>query len=288
MKDNISKPKITIGLPSYNGANTIQRAIDSLVNQTYSNFELIISDDDSSDSTSEICQKYKLTDKRIKFIKNKDRKGWINNFIYLLDQAQTEYFMWAAQDDYWDPKFIEKNIQVLESNSKFVGSISDIKLVGNNMKNYTSNNSEIKFLRDYIGTYEEKIQYILQFNWIANLYSVFRTEQIKKSIIRKKFASWDFALLLNLVKFGDLNVLDDILMFKDTGGVTSEKSLIKLLKTQRLGWFKTYFPYVPITIWCLKNLGLKIFIKNNAYFRYQNFHSGKKIIRELIINIDKE
>ena len=79
MKDNISKPKITIGLPSYNGANTIQRAIDSLVNQTYSNFELIISDDDSSDSTSEICQKYKLTDKRIKFIKNKDRKGWINN-----------------------------------------------------------------------------------------------------------------------------------------------------------------------------------------------------------------
>jgi len=287
MKDNLSKSKITIGLPSYNGENTIERAIHSLVNQTYSNFELIISDDDSLDSTSEICKKYQLTDNRIKFIENKNRKGWINNFIYLLDQAQTEYFMWAAQDDYWDPKFIEKNIQVLESNPKFVGSISKIKLVGNNLKSYYSNDSQIEFIRKYIGTYEEKVQDILEFNWIANLYSVFRTEQIKKSIIRKKFASWDFALLLNLVKFGDLNVLDDILMFKDTGGVTSEKSVIKLLKTQKLGWFKTYFPYVPITIWCLKNLGLKNFIKNNIYFRNQNFHSGKKIIRELFMNLKK-
>ena len=287
MKDSISKPKITIGLPSYNGERTIKRTIDSLISQTYTNFELIISDDDSSDLTSEICEKYQISDKRIKFIINNDRKGWINNFIYLLDQAKSEYFMWAAQDDYWDPKFIEKNLEILEANSRFVGSISDIKLVGNNLQSYYSNDSQVEFIRKYIGTYEEKVQYILEFNWVANLYSIFRTEQIKKCIIRNKFAYWDFAFLLNVIRFGDLNVLDDVLMFKDTGGVTSKKSLIALLKTQKLGWFKTYFPHFPLTIWCLKNLGLKIFIKNNAYFRHQNIHSTKKIIRELIMTLRK-
>jgi len=291
MKDNISKPKITIGLPSYNGANTIQRAIDSLVNQTYSNFELIISDDDSSDSTSEICQKYKLTDKRIKFIKNKDRKGWINNFIYLLDQAQTEYFMWAAQDDYWDPKFIEKNLEVLESNHKIVGSISDIKLVGNIGKNYYSNpndiNSKMWLVHPIIGTYEEKIQKILEFNWSTNFYSLFRTEQLKKSIPKKSFASWDFAILLKIIKFGDLHVLDETMIFRDGGGLTSSSSIIKLMRKQNGSWYNTYFPYVTYTIFCMKNLGLRVFLKHISHFKYLNIHTGKNIVRELFYKVKK-
>lgn len=294
MKNQEMKSKITIGMPVHNGADTIRRALDSLLTQTYSDFELIISDDASTDSTPYICLEYEQKDKRIKYIQKNKTVGWIWNFIFLVEQVKTEYFFWVAQDDYWDPKFIEKNLEVLELHSEIVASISDIKLVGKNIKNYytnpndcNSNNLKWEFVRPNIGTYEEKIQNILEFNWSLNLYSIFRTEQLKKCIIRKTFASWDFALMLKIIKFGDLYVLDDILMFRDTGGITSTKSEIELMKRQNFGWFGTYFPYIPYTIWCMKNLGLRIFLKHISHFTYLNVHTAKKITRELFYKIRK-
>ena len=132
-----------------------------------------------------------------------------------------------------------------------------------------------------IGTYEEKIKKIIESNWILNLYSIFKTTELKKSIIHEVFVNWDFAVILNIIKFGDLHVLEDILAYRDTEGVTAKKSIISSIKTQKLGWFKTYFPYVRFTIWCIQNLGGKIFFKYNAYFRYLNFHSAKKIFRDM-------
>lgn len=105
---------------------------------------------------------------------------------------------------------------------------------------------------------------------------------MKESLVDNAFIAWDWALVLNIAKFGDLHVLDEVLAYRDTGGITSKKSYIERLKSENVGWFKTYFPFIPITIWSIKNLGIKNVIKNNAYFRYLNFHNGKKIIRELI------
>jgi glycosyltransferase involved in cell wall biosynthesis len=292
MDDKKIEPIITIGLPTYNGEKTIRRTIDHILSQTITNFKLIISDDGSTDSTIKICREYEQKDNRIKVIQKNKPHGWIWNFIFLAEKSNTKYFVWIAQDDYWNPKFIEKNIDILETNPKIVCSISDVQLIGSNIKNYYSNqkesnivkkNSKFEFVRPITGTYNEKIRNIIEFNWIINLYSIFRTEKLKACIIHNVFVSWDFALIFNMIKFGDLHVLDEVLAYRDTEGVTSQKSYINVLKAQKLGGFKTYFPYVPFTIWCLKNLGLKNFIKNNAYFRYQNIHSAKKIIRELII-----
>ena len=288
--------KITIGLPAYNGEKTIKRTIDSILAQTVTNFKLIISDDKSTDSTPQICREYEKKDKRVKYIQKNKNEGWIENFRSLAKKSNTKYFVWISNDDYWDKEFIEKNIDVLETNPKIVGSISDIKLIGLNIKKYyteeekvgsETEKSKIRFVRAIKGTYDEKIKNIIEFNWMINFYSIFRTKELQSSLIDDDFVSWDFAIALNIIKFGDLHVLDEILGYRDTEGVTSKKSFIQILKTQKLGGFKTYFPYVPFTIWCLKNLGLKNFIKNNTYFRYLNIHSAKKIIRELITNIKK-
>lgn len=277
---------ITIGLPTYNGENTIKRTIESVLGQTISNFKLIISDDGSTDSTQEICQEYVQKDSRVEFIEKKNPHGWIWNFISLVEKTKTKYFVWIAHDDNWDPYFLEKNIRILETDSKIIGSVSKIKLVGKNIGNYFPNQNEHEVEKFEVvfpikGTYEEKIKKIVESNWILNIYSVFRTTELKKSIIHKVFVNWDFAIILNIIKFGDLHVLDEILAYRDTEGVTAKKSIIKSIKTQKLGWFKTYFPYVHFTIWCIQNLGVKRFFKYNAYFRYLNFHSAKKIFRDI-------
>lgn len=284
---------ITIGLPTYNGEKTIRRTIDSILSQTITNFELIISDDKSTDSTPEICHEYGKKDKRIKYIQKNKNKGWIENFRYLAKKSNTKYFVWISQDDYWDKQFIEKNLNFLETNPKVVGSISNIELFGKNIKNYEIEgrnesieikNSKHKIVRSIKGTYEQKIRNVVEFNWVVNFYSIFRTKDLQNCLIDDDFISWDFGIILNIIKFGDLHILDEVLAYRDTEGVTSQKSYIKVLKTQKLGWFKTYFPYIPFTIWCLRNLGLRLFLKHFSYFKYQNFHSGKKILREIIKN----
>lgn len=103
----MEKGLISIGMPVYNGSQYIRRSLDALFSQTYQKLELIISDDFSSDDTFKICEEYAKRDARIKLIRQSRRLGQFDNFRYVADKADGEYFMWAAQDDWWDPRFIE-------------------------------------------------------------------------------------------------------------------------------------------------------------------------------------
>ena len=110
------KPFICIGMPVYNGEMFIRQALDSLLAQSYENFQLIISDNASTDATREICEEYAIKDIRIKYLRQKKNLGATNNFKYVLEQASGDYFMWAAHDDEWDARFIDTLIKVLEAN----------------------------------------------------------------------------------------------------------------------------------------------------------------------------
>ena len=281
------KPILTIGLPVYNGGDTLKRSIDSLLAQTFTDFELIISDNASTDSTSDICSEYEKKDNRIKHVRHNKTTNHMVNWRFPVQHAKGKYFMWASDDDYWEKQFVEKNIEILESHPKVVGSISDIKLFGPNIKNYMSNSKEsqskLKIVRSVTGTYEEKVKNILEFNWCLNLYSIFRTKELKKSLVFSVMScSWDFALMLNVAKFGEFYVLNEALFQRGTEGATSNPSFIDTFKVQNLGWFHVYFPYVPYSIWCMNNLGLRLFLKHFSHFKYLNLHSEKKILREII------
>jgi len=105
-------PKISIGMPVYNGAKYIREALDSLLGQTFTDFELIISDNASTDNTEAICREYAAKDERIRYIRQPHNLGASANFKFVLDEAQGEYFMWAAADDVWDKNWIEKLLPV--------------------------------------------------------------------------------------------------------------------------------------------------------------------------------
>ncbi len=103
----ITNPTITIGMPVYNGSNYIREAIDSLLKQTFSDFELIISDNASTDDTKDICEQYVRNDSRITYVRQNKNLGPLANFKFVLDSAKSEYFMWAAADDKWDKTWLE-------------------------------------------------------------------------------------------------------------------------------------------------------------------------------------
>ena len=100
-------PKLSIGMPVYNGEKYIKLAIESLINQTFRNFELIISDNASTDQTQAICNEFVLIDSRIKYLRHKTNIGAVANFEYVFNQSNGPFFMWAAADDVWSKDWIK-------------------------------------------------------------------------------------------------------------------------------------------------------------------------------------
>ena len=98
--------KVSIGVAVYNGETTLKRAIDSLINQTYKNIEIIIIDDYSIDGSPSIIKKYANEDSRIIYKINKINKEFVNNFNELFNMSNGDYFLWSDQDDYREKTFI--------------------------------------------------------------------------------------------------------------------------------------------------------------------------------------
>ena len=108
-------PRVSIGMPVFNGEPFIRKALDSLLAQTHTDFELIISDNASTDATAEICKEYAEKDGRIRYIRQPKNMEALSNFNFVLDQARSEYFMWAAADDIWHKNFLSKSFNYINN-----------------------------------------------------------------------------------------------------------------------------------------------------------------------------
>jgi glycosyltransferase involved in cell wall biosynthesis len=109
-------PRVSIGLPVFNGAEYLEASIDSLLAQTFGDFELIISDNASSDRTSDICHEYQRRDPRVHFCRCGENHGAIRNHQLVLELARGEYFKWASHDDVHAPTCLERCVQALDAN----------------------------------------------------------------------------------------------------------------------------------------------------------------------------
>jgi glycosyltransferase involved in cell wall biosynthesis len=103
-------PFISIGIPVFNGEKYLKIAIESVLQQNFLDFEIIISDNASTDDTELICKKYQNQDKRIRYIRQRKNIGGIANFNFVLEKSTGKYFMWHAADDVLEDKNFLSNI----------------------------------------------------------------------------------------------------------------------------------------------------------------------------------
>ena len=141
--------KIDILLATYNGEEYIKEQIDSILNQTYSNFRLLISDDNSTDKTLEIIRDYEKKDDRIKVFENKENNGVIKNFEFLLKQVESDLYMLSDQDDVWYENKIEETYRKLkEDDADLV--FTDLEVVDENLNTIYSSMNNYKGLTNKI------------------------------------------------------------------------------------------------------------------------------------------
>lgn len=277
--------KVSIGLPVYNGENFLKYALDSLLSQTFRDFEIIISDNASTDNTPKICQEYVLKDKRIRYIRQNNNMGALWNFNFVLKQSNKEYFIWVSSDDKLHPEFLEKNIDILEKNKNVVCSIGDV--IYSDVINYEfklNNDTKKIFRQKYVkstyGTYESKVRTYLKFFQASMIYGLYRRDKLQKSItINKIFLAFDLSIILNVLKYGDFHVIDENLLHRYNKG---SHSIIGTLRKYDISLINIIFLELPFTFWCLKNLGFKNFIRNFDVFLKINIVGGLTILFETI------
>lgn len=107
-------PLVSIGMPVYNGECFMRQALDSLLGQDYENIELIISDNASTDATRLICLEYAARDHRIRYHRNDVNLGAIDNFNRVVELSRGEYFMWAADHDLWESRYVSSCVEIME------------------------------------------------------------------------------------------------------------------------------------------------------------------------------
>lgn len=128
----MSTPTVTIGLPVYNGENYVAEAIESILAQTYEDFELVISDNGSIDATNEICQRYSANDPRVHYHLVESNKGATWNLNRVAELARGRYFRWAAHDDLLSPKCLGRLVDALDADPSAVVAHSDVEIVDSN------------------------------------------------------------------------------------------------------------------------------------------------------------
>jgi glycosyltransferase involved in cell wall biosynthesis len=122
---NQQMPRVSIGFPVFNCEDRITEAVESILSQDYSDFELIISDNASTDSTADLCETLARVDKRIRFTRQTRNIGANQNFSWVHSQARGEFFMWAAHDDHRDRSFVERCVAALDDTREAVLAVTD-------------------------------------------------------------------------------------------------------------------------------------------------------------------
>lgn len=122
-------PRVTIGIPVHNGENYLEAAIESCLAQTFGDFELVISDNGSDDTTPEIIERYASRDRRIRALRSEVNRGATWNFNEVRRRARGEYFRWAAHDDTIEPEFLARCVDVLDRRPDVVLCHTGVRLM---------------------------------------------------------------------------------------------------------------------------------------------------------------
>lgn len=202
-----NNPKVSIGLPVFNGEKNLVSALKSLILQTYSNLEIIICDNCSTDRTAIISKKFAEKDKRINYIRNSSNIGASRNFNKVFHLSQGDFFMWVAHDDILDPTYIEKCVIRLQEYPEAIVCISDITMIDEEGKTMYVRSFPETVGRNVIERVEKALSPGLF------IYGLYRPEFLKKTGLFREIYGPDIVLGIELAIIGEVTKVSEPLFY---------------------------------------------------------------------------
>ena len=217
MKNAVSK--ISVCIPVYNGEETISKNLNSLIRQNYKNFEILISNNKSTDKTLEICNTFKKNDTRIRIYNQKKKLPVFQNFKFLIKKSKGSYVMWLASHHKLSKNFLKENYKILRKNKELVASMG-VDYFGT----FYSHKDKKKFNLEH-GLYNNLIIFF-RYCWRAHgiFYSLIRKKNLVKilSSLNHYLAS-DWIFMINLIFQGKISRSSNTYLILGREGNSSKK-----------------------------------------------------------------
>lgn len=226
-------PNVSIGLPVYNGAASIARALKALLGQTFTEFELVISDNHSTDGTYHICQQFASEDSRIRLFRQPETINPWRNFHFVLERSTGHFFKWHAHDDWMTETSLELMVHELRSNPLLVGT----KLAQTTEDDWPEPKRRYDFSLE--GNYYERVMQFLWHCWVSHsaFYGLFRREPLLTFHFQKLFRlhplfAADWFIVIHLLGVGSIRSVSEATLILGNGGASQESD--RITNTQHL------------------------------------------------------
>lgn len=227
-------PKVTIGMPVYNGEAYLERSIHSILDQTFTDFELVIADDASRDGTEAICRGFAAADPRVRYNRNAKNLGGSGNYNYVFSLGRGRYFKWSAQDDLIMPTFLEQCVEVLDARPEVVLCQARTKIVDDRMRTLACEDparlgtDHPKPARRFGGR--------VRASRCVELYGLMRRDALVGTPLLGPFIGADRALLAELALRGRFAVVPEYLFLN--GHHPGRGTRPNVRPSERLAWYK--------------------------------------------------
>ncbi len=229
-------------MPVFNGEKYIKEAIESILNQTFKDFELIISDNASTDKTPKICAEFAELDKRVSYHRNKRNIGAPRNYNHVFDLSSGEYFKWAAFDDILAQEYLEKCVGVLDRYPSVVMCHSRVDCIDEN--GIIVGNYDNRTLTRISSTepHERFADMISPRNTCWAIHAVLRANVLKETPLHGDYIDGDRNLLAEVALRGQVFEIPEHLFFRrdHPGAYTrkyySKSSVICDYRSQLVWW----------------------------------------------------
>lgn len=204
--------QVSIGLPVYNGERYISETLDSLLAQTFEDYELIICDNASTDHTEQICRSYADNDNRIRYIRNAENLGAAKNYRLAFEYSSGEYFRWANYDDVFAPESLSSCKKILDQEPSVVLTYPKTILI----------NEQGKIISEYEDNLHlqackasERFAQVYQRIGMVNvIYGLMRADFLRQTGLLRNFPSGDIPLVAELALYGKFWEIPEFLFYR--------------------------------------------------------------------------
>lgn len=212
-------PLISIGIPAYNSAENIGFTIEGLLAQTFGDFELIISDNASTDSTREVVEGYTKMDARIRYERQPVNIGANLNFSHVVRRARGELFKWSASSDWCAPTFLERCKDELLAHDDTVLVVPRTRLFQDNINVSQDYERDIEVTDDTPSVRLMQLMTKLYLNNVMN--GLIRMSALKRTRLMERYHGGDVVLMGNLVLQGKFRLVDERLFYRRMEATTA-------------------------------------------------------------------
>ena len=184
-------------MPLYNAERYLREAVDSILGQDYTNFELVISDNASTDGTESICEEYAVRDKRVSYHRSDRNLGAIWNFNQVRELSRGEYFMWAAHDDVRAPRYISSCLEAMEARPEAVLCCTEIGFIDENgqpLQPWT----DLDGIRPVGATVRDRVSAIARARYWWDYYGLIRSSVLANMRPARPVWGFDVIVLMDL------------------------------------------------------------------------------------------